>query len=76
LPRRIRSPTGGVPLLVKSDEFRPIKVDGNPEHAYNQGSSDPYTQGTLLDLYDPDRSQHAMYRGEQREWAEFAEACG
>jgi molybdopterin-containing oxidoreductase family iron-sulfur binding subunit len=66
--------TGGVPVLVKSDEFRPIKVDGNPEHAYNQGSSDPFTQGTLLDLYDPDRSQHVMYRGENREWAEFAQA--
>ena len=66
--------TGGVPVLVKSDEFRPIKVDGNPEHAYNQGSSDPYTQGTLLDLYDPDRSQHVLYRGESREWAEFAQA--
>ena len=66
--------TGGVPLLVKSDEFRPIKVDGNPEHAYNAGSSDPYTQGTLLDLYDPDRSQHVMYRGENRDWAEFAKA--
>ena len=66
--------TGGVPLLVKSDEFRPIKIDGNPEHAYNQGSSDPYTQGTLLDLYDPDRSQRVLYRGENREWAEFAQA--
>jgi len=66
--------TGGVPLLVKSDEFRPIKVDGNPEHPYNLGASDPYTQGTLLELYDPDRSHHATYRGEQREWAEFAEA--
>ncbi len=66
--------TGAVPLLVKSDQFRPIKVDGNPEHPYNQGSSDPYTQGTLLDLYDPDRSQHVLYRGENREWAEFAEA--
>ena len=65
--------TGAVPLLVKSDQFRPIKVDGNPEHAYNQGSSDPFSQGTLLDLYDPDRSQHVIYRGENREWAEFAE---
>ena len=65
--------TGAVPLLVKSDQFRPIKVDGNPEHAYNQGSSDPFSQGTLLDLYDPDRSQHVMYRGENREWAEFSE---
>ncbi|MGO9336063.1 MAG: TAT-variant-translocated molybdopterin oxidoreductase [Terracidiphilus sp.] len=65
--------TGAVPLLVKSDQFRPIKVDGNPEHAYNHGSSDPFTQGTLLDLYDPDRSQHVTYRGENREWAEFAQ---
>ena len=58
LPRRIRFRPARVPLLVKSDAFRPIKVDGNPEHPYNQGSSDPFTQGTLLDLYDPDRSQH------------------
>ena len=65
--------TGAVPLLVKSDQFRPIKVDGNPEHAYNHGSSDPFTQGTLLDLYDPDRSQHVTYRGETRDWAEFAQ---
>lgn len=65
--------TGAVPLLVKSDQYRPIKIDGNPEHPYNQGSSDPFTQGALLDLYDPDRSQHVLYRGENREWAEFAQ---
>ena len=65
--------TGAVPLLVKTDQFRPIKIDGNPEHPYNQGSSDPFTQATLLDLYDPDRSQHVTYRGENREWAEFAQ---
>ena len=64
--------TGGVPLLVKSDEFRPIKIDGNPEHPYNRGGSDAFTQGTLLDLYDPDRSQHVTQRGENREWADFA----
>ena len=63
--------TGAVPLLIKTDQFRPIKIDGNPEHSYNRGSSDPFTQGTLLDLYDPDRSQHVTYRGENREWAEF-----
>jgi molybdopterin-containing oxidoreductase family iron-sulfur binding subunit len=65
--------TGAVPVLVKSDQFRPIKVDGNPDHAYNHGSSDVFSQGTLLDLYDPDRSKHATYRGEPREWAEFAQ---
>jgi MoCo/4Fe-4S cofactor protein with predicted Tat translocation signal len=67
-------PTGAVPLLVKSSEFRPIKVDGNPEHPYNRGGSDPYSQGTLLGLYDPDRSQRPLYRGEERGWEEFAEA--
>ncbi|HTW60739.1 MAG TPA: TAT-variant-translocated molybdopterin oxidoreductase [Terracidiphilus sp.] len=67
-------PTGAVPLLVKSSEFRPIKVDGNPEHQYNRGGSDPYTQGSLLALYDPDRSQKPTYRGEERAWEEFAEA--
>ena len=65
--------TGAVPLLVKSDQFRPIKIDGNPEHPYNLGSSDAFTQATLLDLYDPDRSQHVTFRGENREWAEFAQ---
>jgi molybdopterin-containing oxidoreductase family iron-sulfur binding subunit len=66
-------PTGGVPLLVKSDQYRPIKVDGNPDHSYNHGSSDVFSQGALLDLYDPDRSQHVTFEGENREWAEFAQ---
>jgi MoCo/4Fe-4S cofactor protein with predicted Tat translocation signal len=66
--------TGAVPVLVKSDAYRPIKVDGNPEHAYNQGGSDVITQSTLLDLYDPDRSQRVLYRGETRTWAAFLAA--
>jgi molybdopterin-containing oxidoreductase family iron-sulfur binding subunit len=65
--------TGAVPVLVKSDQFRPIKVDGNPDHAYNRGSSDVFSQGSLLELYDPDRSKHATFRGEERSWAEFAQ---
>jgi molybdopterin-containing oxidoreductase family iron-sulfur binding subunit len=65
--------TGAVPLLVKSDEYRPIKVDGNPDHAYNHGSSDVFSQGTLLELYDPDRSKRTTYRGEERSWEEFAQ---
>jgi MoCo/4Fe-4S cofactor protein with predicted Tat translocation signal len=66
--------TGAVPVLIKSDEFRPIKVDGNPDHAYNRGSSDVFSQGTLLDLYDPDRSKQVTFRGDGRSWAEFAQA--
>jgi MoCo/4Fe-4S cofactor protein with predicted Tat translocation signal len=67
-------PTGAVPLLVKSDAYRPIKLEGNPEHPYNRGSSDAMTQGTLLGLYDPDRSPKVTYRGETSQWAAFQSA--
>ena len=56
-------PTGAIPVLVKSDAFRPIKLEGNPEHPAAKGKSDSYTQATLLDLYDPDRSKGVQYRG-------------
>lgn len=64
--------TGALPLLVKTDEYRPIKIDGNPEHAYNRGSSDVFAQAALLGLYDPDRSRTVLYRGQPRSWNEFA----
>jgi molybdopterin-containing oxidoreductase family iron-sulfur binding subunit len=64
-------PTGAIPVLVKSDSFRPIKLEGNPEHPVSKGKSDAITQATLLGLYDPDRSQHVMYRGEVSSWGEF-----
>ncbi len=66
--------TGAVPVLVKSDQFRPIKVDGNPEHPYNQGSSDVFTQGALLDLYDPDRSSMPPTWARRATGQNFAEA--
>ncbi|WP_263366773.1 TAT-variant-translocated molybdopterin oxidoreductase [Edaphobacter bradus] len=64
-------PTGAIPVLVKSDSFRPIKVDGNPEHPVSKGKSDAFTQATLLDLYDPDRSPAVRNRGERSSWADF-----
>jgi molybdopterin-containing oxidoreductase family iron-sulfur binding subunit len=67
-------PTGAIPVLVKSDAFRPIKVDGNPDHPMSKGKSDAFTQGTLLDLYDPDRSKQVLYRGVASEYADFQEA--
>jgi MoCo/4Fe-4S cofactor protein with predicted Tat translocation signal len=67
-------PTGAIPVLVKSDAFRPIKVDGNPDHPMAKGKSDALTQATLLDLYDPDRSTRPLYRGQPADWAEFQEA--
>jgi len=67
-------PTGAVPVLVKSDAFRPIKVDGNPEHPMSKGRSDAYTQATLLDLYDPDRSKGVRFQGNESEWGRFQQA--
>jgi MoCo/4Fe-4S cofactor protein with predicted Tat translocation signal len=67
-------PTGAIPVLVKSDAFRPIKIEGNPEHPMSKGKSDAYTQATLLDLYDPDRSTQPKFRGEATDWAKFQEA--
>jgi MoCo/4Fe-4S cofactor protein with predicted Tat translocation signal len=66
-------PTGAIPVLVKSDSFRPIKVDGNPDHPMSKGKSDAFTQATLLDMYDPDRSQHVWYRGQVSSWQKFQE---
>lgn len=69
-------PTGAVPVVIKTDAFRPIKIDGNPEHPASKGKTDLFTQASLLDLYDPDRSQHVMKQvaGEwiQSEFSEFA----
>jgi MoCo/4Fe-4S cofactor protein with predicted Tat translocation signal len=67
-------PTGAIPVLIKSDSFRPIKVDGNPEHPMSKGRTDAFTQATLLDLYDPDRSQHARLRGQNTSFGEFQHA--
>jgi len=67
-------PTGAVPVLVKSDAFRPIKLEGNPEHPAVKGKSDAFTQASLLDLYDPDRSRFPTFRGEQAQWPNFQES--
>ncbi|MDQ6632959.1 MAG: TAT-variant-translocated molybdopterin oxidoreductase, partial [Verrucomicrobiota bacterium] len=51
-------PTRGsaVPLLVKSSEGRPTKVEGNPQHPASNGGTDTFTQASILNLYDPDRA--------------------
>ena len=60
------------PLLVTSREFRPIKIEGNPEHQASLGGTDVFAQASILDLYDPDRSQNVLYLGEISTWGTFA----
>jgi molybdopterin-containing oxidoreductase family iron-sulfur binding subunit len=79
-----------IPVLVRSNEGRPTKIEGNPDHPNNRpldfpaedpyrdprGSSatDIFTQASILSLYDPDRSQTLTYREDIRPWTAFVGA--
>ncbi len=43
-------------VLVGTQEGRPIKIEGNPSHASSLGATDAFTQASVLQLWDPDRS--------------------
>ncbi|PYV52020.1 MAG: molybdopterin oxidoreductase [Acidobacteria bacterium] len=59
------------PLLVTSREYRPIKIEGNDRHPASQGGTDVYAQASILDLYDPDRSQNLFNMGNVSDWDTF-----
>jgi molybdopterin-containing oxidoreductase family iron-sulfur binding subunit len=75
------------PVIVRSNEGRPTKIEGNPEHPTNKPAESPsenpvwnprgssatdiFTQASLLDLYDPARSQTLTYREDIRTWTAF-----
>ena len=44
-------------VLVGTREGRPIKIEGNPTHPSSLGSTDVFAQASVLELWDPDRSQ-------------------
>jgi MoCo/4Fe-4S cofactor protein with predicted Tat translocation signal len=69
-------PFAGVaaPILVESHEGHPTKVEGNPQHPASLGSTDIFAQAAILTLYDPDRSQTVLFRGDVRGWGDFLSA--
>jgi MoCo/4Fe-4S cofactor protein with predicted Tat translocation signal len=56
-------------ILAKSYEGRPIKIEGNALHPASLGGTDVFAQASVLNLYDPDRSQTLTERGEIRPWS-------
>jgi molybdopterin-containing oxidoreductase family iron-sulfur binding subunit len=55
--------TGAIPLVAKSYEGRPIKLEGNAKFPGGNGGTDRYAQASILDLYDPDRAKSFTHDG-------------
>ena len=61
-------------IVVESYEGRPTKIEGNELHPTSKGGTDVFAQGSILNMYDPDRSQTLTERGEIRAWSSFLAA--
>ena len=58
-------------VLVENHMGRPTKVEGNPQHPASLGGTDIFAQAAVLQLWDPDRSQAVMHRGDVSSWEAF-----
>ncbi len=66
----------GLGLVVESHEGRPTKAEGNPAHPASLGASDVAAQGSILGLYDPDRSKVVTSAGQIRTWQGLLDVLG
>ncbi len=58
-------------LVVKTDDGRPTKVEGNKEHPGSMGATNAQMQAAILGLYDPDRSRSPKFNGQTKSWDDF-----
>jgi MoCo/4Fe-4S cofactor protein with predicted Tat translocation signal len=54
-------------VLVRAQDGRPVKIEGNPLHPASLGATDVFAQAEVLSLYDPDRSRAPRERGQGRD---------
>ncbi len=52
-----------IPLVAKSHDGRPVKLEGNALVPGSNGGTDSFAQATLLSLYDPDRAYRHLRAG-------------
>ena len=58
-------------VLAESHMGRPTKIEGNPGHPASLGGTNPFAQASVLQVYDPDRSQAHIHLGRQASWDQF-----
>lgn len=64
----------GIGILAESHLGRPTKIEGNPNHPSSLGAASAAMQASLLELYDPDRSQSVRCQGATKSWNDFLQA--
>ena len=64
----------GLGALVENHMGRPTKVKGNLDHPASLGGTNPFMQGSIFDLYDPDRAQAVTQQGDISTWEDFLTA--
>ena len=65
---------GYAPLVATTHDGRPTKIEGNPLHPVSKGTTDLFSQSSVLDLYDTDRARYFVKDGKQSDAAAFEQA--
>jgi molybdopterin-containing oxidoreductase family iron-sulfur binding subunit len=58
-------------LTIETNDGRPTKVEGNPDHPWSLGRARGFHQASVLQLYDPDRALAFKDGDRNATWEEF-----